>query len=122
MSLSSPSLKQEAPAFRHGVIHQIFPKEYNVLNVLNHRNWNLIMPKHSQSYFDYIHSPQWQARSAECIRKAGYKCQQCGNIGKLEVHHKVYKNLGNEKDDDLIAVCKQCHKEIHAQKQENKKK
>jgi 5-methylcytosine-specific restriction endonuclease McrA len=73
-------------------------------------------------YFEYIHSPQWQARSAECIRKAGYKCKKCGSMFGLQTHHKQYANLGNEKDEDLRVLCKSCHKEIHAQKQENKKK
>jgi 5-methylcytosine-specific restriction endonuclease McrA len=78
-------------------------------------------------YFDYIHSPQWQARSAECIRKAGYKCQQCGSMSGLQTHHKNYQRLGNECPEDIVCLCKLCHKEIHglegmpfhAQKQKN---
>jgi len=65
------------------------------------------------NYHEYIHSEIWRARASEMIRKGGYRCQQCGNIGKLEVHHNAYNRLGAELDSDLLVVCKKCHEKIH---------
>jgi phage terminase large subunit GpA-like protein len=65
------------------------------------------------NYHEYIHSEAWRARAAEMIRKAGYRCHQCGNIGKLQCHHFSYARLGAELDSDLLVVCEKCHKKIH---------
>ena len=73
-------------------------------------------------YFSYIHSELWRSRASAYKLRIGYRCEHCKAMARLEIHHLSYANLGNEKDDDLIALCKSCHKEIHAQKQENKKK
>jgi 5-methylcytosine-specific restriction endonuclease McrA len=71
------------------------------------------MRKHSQTYFEYIHSELWKSRSAECIRKAKYRCEECGNIGKLVTHHKNYQRLGNELPEDLQVLCPACHSQRH---------
>jgi len=47
------------------------------------------------------------------IIKAGNKCQLCGFRYQLDVHHLSYKNLGNEKDEDLLVVCRRCHNDLH---------
>jgi len=65
------------------------------------------------NYIEYIHSEAWRSRAAEAIRKAGYKCSKCGNIGKLECHHNAYNRLGAELDSDLDVLCDSCHKQIH---------
>lgn len=31
----------------------------------------------------------------------------------LNVHHKTYKNLGKEKPEDVIVLCRQCHLNAH---------
>lgn len=45
------------------------------------------------------------------------KCPYCGislpTIVSLHVHHLTYENLGNEADEDLLVLCKDCHREIH---------
>ena len=41
-----------------------------------------------------------------------YECQRCGwnhRRTEIEVHHLTYENLGSEKENDLIVVCKRCH-------------
>ena len=64
-------------------------------------------------YIEYIHSELWRSRASEMIRKAGYRCQQCGSIGRLQVHHNAYNRLGAELDSDLLVVCEKCHKNLH---------
>ena len=53
-------------------------------------------------------------------------CHVCGsfcqfrsdqdNSGRvwLEVHHLTYERVGNERDDDLVALCCYCHEEVTA--------
>lgn len=68
------------------------------------------------SYQEYLNSEHWIE-----LRKKFYNsklfngsCYCCGDDkGKFNLHHKTYKRFGNEKLDDLIAVCEDCHKEIH---------
>ena len=61
-------------------------------------------------YQAYLHSGVWKARSAEAIRKAKYRCAQCGNIGRLQCHHLTYTRLGNELSSDIVVLCDKCHR------------
>jgi 5-methylcytosine-specific restriction endonuclease McrA len=64
-------------------------------------------------YYNYINSRRWKIRRLQAIKKANYKCESCGKKCKLEVHHKTYDNLGNEPDEDLEALCRECHIKHH---------
>lgn len=47
----------------------------------------------------------------------GYKCKCCGKHGdvvKLHVHHKESRQTGGDAPDNLITLCKECHKALHA--------
>lgn len=47
----------------------------------------------------------------------GYKCQCCGRHGdgvKLHVHHKESRQTGGDAPNNLITLCKDCHKALHA--------
>ena len=61
------------------------------------------------NYHEYLNSSTWKARRQAKLAKAKYRCENCGEKGYLEVHHKTYKNLGNEDTNDLIVLCKGCH-------------
>lgn len=63
-------------------------------------------------YGRYLVSPEWRERRAAAIAAQGFKCQRCGRRRDLQVHHKTYKNLGKERDEDLEVLCRDCH-EIH---------
>jgi len=64
-------------------------------------------------YSSYMQSPKWQEIREIRLFVDSNKCQSCGNGEQLQVHHITYKRLGNEDIDDLVTVCKQCHKELH---------
>ena len=68
------------------------------------------------NYLEYMQSDQWRTKRKYAIHKAGYKCDICRSKLCLEVHHKTYENLGNEKDEELQVLCKRCHKDLHYQK------
>lgn len=47
----------------------------------------------------------------------GYKCQCCGKHGdgvKLHVHHKESRQTGGDAPNNLITLCEDCHKALHA--------
>ena len=68
----------------------------------------------SAEYLDYMRSSAWRERRQRALKQACYRCQICGEGGKLEVHHSTYENLGHERDEDLIVLCWLCHKVVTA--------
>lgn len=65
----------------------------------------------------------WQAVRHFCFERAGHKCSICGRhedelSTSLVCHHNCYDHLGDELNhpEDVIAVCKVCHKIIHSSK------
>jgi 5-methylcytosine-specific restriction endonuclease McrA len=67
-------------------------------------------------YRSYIASPEWRAKREEMKRrsKRGYSCAPCGATDRLDLHHRTYKRLGNERLSDLMWLCRPCHDAVHA--------
>jgi 5-methylcytosine-specific restriction endonuclease McrA len=40
-------------------------------------------------------------------------CEGCGDEKAQEVHHKTYKNVGDEFLFELVALCNTCHDRYH---------
>jgi 5-methylcytosine-specific restriction endonuclease McrA len=66
--------------------------------------------RHTKFYSDYIQSEAWQRKKAVIIEKRGYKCERCGSVDRLTLHHMTYDRLGCELDVDLRLLCVRCHK------------
>ncbi len=64
-------------------------------------------------YVDYLTSNDWKIIRGNIIKRDNYKCRICSNEENLRVHHLTYQNIFNEKDDDLITLCKECHEKEH---------
>lgn len=62
-------------------------------------------------YQEYLLSPKWKQKRSKKLKQAGYKCQKCGSVGKLECHHKTYERLYKERLADLEILCEACHVE-----------
>lgn len=44
------------------------------------------------------------------LRRAGHRCERCGSIGPLEVHHKHPRRQGgSDEPENLEVVCVPCH-------------
>jgi len=67
------------------------------------------------NYKDYLESDDWQDQRKRALHLANHKCQICGGRFILQAHHKTYERLGEEKDEDLIILCQQCHKAMHGE-------
>jgi len=44
----------------------------------------------------------------------GWRCQFCGTMSNLEVHHKEFRSRsGQDIDQNLITLCRACHSRVH---------
>ena len=66
-----------------------------------------------REYQQYLRSPGWKLRRQVALDRAGGFCEDCAVRSNFDVHHKTYKRKGNERPEDLVAVCRQCHKARH---------
>lgn len=65
-------------------------------------------------YGEYLRSAHWYHVREVMIKYAKNRCQICDSDEKpLHVHHRNYKDLGEEHPSDLIVVCDRCHDHIH---------
>ena len=64
-------------------------------------------------YAEYLKSDEWKERRKMLMEEADWTCMKCGEKA-TQLHHVSYENIGEEElIDDVIAVCKDCHDEIH---------
>ena len=67
-------------------------------------------------YASYIASAAWRAtRERYWSSKLPSCCYCCGRPrhAGMHLHHRTYKNLGNERLMDLVPLCESCHQEVH---------
>jgi len=61
------------------------------------------------NYNEYLNSEHWKNKRkakklSNCI---------CGSNVRLELHHKTYKRVGQERLSDLVWLCHDCHEKAH---------
>lgn len=50
------------------------------------------------------------------LRRDGWRCQSCGTMSNLEVHHKQFRShAGDDSEENLITLCFVCHASVHGQ-------
>lgn len=69
-------------------------------------------------YLEYLESPNWWAVRKAAMRRANFRCQrqkpgEPRHDGPLDVHHLHYDTLGHEGPDDVIVLCRPCHRAEH---------
>ena len=73
----------------------------------NRENWKKVYPA-------YQKSSVWVEKRKQILKRANGKCEGCGAIviddSALDIHHITYERVGgNERMDDLQALCYSCH-------------
>jgi 5-methylcytosine-specific restriction endonuclease McrA len=59
------------------------------------------------------HQPYNELRH-QVLRRDGWRCQACGAMSNLEVHHKEFRSQsGDDSEQNLITLCTRCHSVIH---------
>jgi len=44
------------------------------------------------------------------LRRDGWRCQFCGSMTNLELHHQQFRShSGEDTEDNLITLCTDCH-------------
>jgi len=55
----------------------------------------------------------WRQKRKQLMENIPYECFVCGKTSNLHLHHKTYKNIGNESHDDVCLLCMPCHVKAH---------
>jgi len=58
----------------------------------------------------------YESLRQQVLRRDGWRCQLCGTMANLEVHHKQFRShSGHDSEENLITLCVGCHRETHSQ-------
>jgi 5-methylcytosine-specific restriction endonuclease McrA len=73
-------------------------------------------------YAEYLFTDVWQDKRHAVLRRDDWVCKGCGTARATQVHHLRYPPdcqpgsdawIRQEKLFDLVAVCRQCHDDLH---------
>ena len=58
---------------------------------------------------------RWASARSRALARAAYRCQTCGGVGRLEVHHRRSLALGGAAFEigNLEVRCRRCHLTAH---------
>jgi len=72
---------------------------------------NQVRPKRTPVRLDP--KPYEQLRN-QVLRRDGWRCQLCGAMSNLEVHHQELRSQsGDDSEQNLITLCAECHAALH---------
>ena len=72
---------------------------------------NPIRPKAPRLQLDPV---SYEALRQQVLRRDGWRCQSCGAMSNLEVHHKEFRSQsGDDSEENLITLCRSCHTLAH---------
>jgi len=71
----------------------------------------------TDAYVSHLRSNKWQALRAQTFRLAFWRCQvkECKERC-TDLHHLHYRTLGNERPEDVLAVCRPHHDMLEREK------
>ena len=56
----------------------------------------------------------YEALRNEVLCRDGWRCQLCGRMTDLEVHHQQFRShWGDDLEENLITLCDLCHSSVH---------
>ena len=71
----------------------------------------MIRPKATPSRLDPV---LYESLRQQILRRDGWRCQSCGTMSNLEVHHKQFRShSGHDSEENLITLCSACHASVH---------
>ena len=74
-------------------------------------------------YKAFLLTPYWKEVSRLVKKRFGWRCGVCNSPLELQAHHRTYEHQGDELNhlDDLICLCKVCHKLFHKEQRKARK-
>ena len=71
-----------------------------------------ILPKAASLRLDPL---SYEGLRQQILRRDGWRCQFCGTMSNLEVHHREFRShSGADSDENLITLCTECHDGVHS--------
>jgi 5-methylcytosine-specific restriction endonuclease McrA len=71
----------------------------------------MIYPKVAPLQLD---PPSYESLRQQILRRDGWRCQSCGSMSNLEVHHREFRShSGADSEENLITLCTTCHARVH---------
>ena len=56
----------------------------------------------------------YESLRQQVLRRDGWRCQSCGTMSSLEIHHKQFRShSGEDSEENLITLCTACHASAH---------
>jgi 5-methylcytosine-specific restriction endonuclease McrA len=72
---------------------------------------NGIRPKAERLQLD---PAAYEALRQQVLRRDGWRCQCCGTMANLEVHHREFRSQGgDDSESNLITLRATCHAQVH---------
>ena len=72
---------------------------------------NSVGPKQPRDRLDFV---AYENLRQQVLRRDGWRCQSCGSMSNLEVHHQRFRShAGLDSEDNLITLCADCHSSMH---------
>jgi len=63
---------------------------------------------------DFLAGANLDSGQPDVLRRDGWRCQFCGSLTNLEVHHQQFRShSGEDEEDNLITLCNGCHSTAH---------
>lgn len=73
-----------------------------------------ISPKTARLRLDPV---SYECLRHQVLRRDGWRCQLCGTMANLQVHHKQFRShSGDDSEHNLITLCTLCHGRQHSQR------
>jgi len=61
----------------------------------------------------------YEALRQRVLRRDGWRCQLCGAMANLEVHHQRFRShAGHDSEENLTTLCVSCHAEMHSRRRD----
>lgn len=71
-----------------------------------------------KKYTAYLQTPTWHEKRTRVLKRDNYLCQACLESKATQAHHLTYKHLEHEPLFDLVAICPDCHEDLHEMERE----
>ena len=72
---------------------------------------NCVRPKRPRLRLDFT---LYEQLRNQVLRRDGWRCQACGSMSNLEVHHKEFRShSGDDSEQNLTTLCSACHATVH---------
>jgi len=71
----------------------------------------MIRPRAAPARLDPV---DYESLRQQILRRDNWRCQSCGAMMNLEVHHREFRShSGADSEDNLITLCTACHARVH---------